>query len=53
MENDKWLIRIRALLAQAEDPAATPAEAETFLAKATKLIAKLGIDTAMLAATES
>lgn len=48
----KWLNRIRALLAKAEDPAATPEEAETFLAKATELIAKFGIDQALLAAKE-
>lgn len=49
--SDKMLNRIRALLTQAEDPAATPAEAEAFTAKATELMAKYGIDRALLAAT--
>lgn len=48
---DKMLSKIRALLAHAEDQAATTAEAETFLAKATELMAKYGIDRALLAAT--
>jgi hypothetical protein len=42
------LERVRALLAKAEDPAATPAEAEAFMAKATELMAKYGIERAML-----
>jgi hypothetical protein len=43
------LDRIRALLAKAEDPAATPAEAEAFFAKAAELMAKYGVEQAMLA----
>jgi hypothetical protein len=45
---DPRLARIRKLLAQAEDPAATPAEAAAFTAKATTLIADYGIDEALL-----
>jgi Protein of unknown function (DUF2786) len=44
------LARVRKLLAKAEDPACTPAEAEAFTAKATELIAKYGVDQALLAA---
>jgi hypothetical protein len=47
----KMLDRIRKLLAKAEDPAATTGEAETYTAKATELIAKYGIDQALLAAS--
>jgi hypothetical protein len=47
---DGLLARVRKLLAKAEDPACTPAEAEAFTAKATELIAKYGVDQAMLAA---
>jgi hypothetical protein len=46
------LAQVRALLAQAEDPAATPAEAERFSAKAFELMAKYGIERAMLADAE-
>jgi len=45
---DPSLAKVRKLLAQAEDPAATPAEAEAFTAKATRLIADYGIDRALL-----
>jgi hypothetical protein len=45
------LSRVRKLLAQAEDPAATVAEAEAFNAKAAELIARFGIDAALLAST--
>lgn len=45
---DPILAKVRKLLAQAEDPAATPAEAEAFTAKATRLIADYGIDRALL-----
>jgi hypothetical protein len=45
------LDRIRKLLAQAEDAAVTPAEAEAFTAKAAELMARYGIDRALLAAT--
>jgi hypothetical protein len=44
------LDKVRKLLAKAEDPACTPAEAEALTAKATELIAKYGIDLAVLAA---
>lgn len=49
---DKMLTRIRALLAKAEDRAATPAEAEAYTAKATELMARYGIDRALLAAAD-
>lgn len=44
------LAKVRKLLAKAEDPAASPAEAETYTAKAAQLIADHGIDAALLAA---
>lgn len=44
--------RVRKLLAKAEDPACTPAEAEAFTAKATELIAKYGVDQALLAGAD-
>jgi hypothetical protein len=47
---DSLLARVRKLLAKAEDPACTPAEAEAFTAKATELIAKYGVDQALLGA---
>lgn len=46
------LAKVRKLLAKAEDPACTPAEAATFTAKATELIARYGVDRALLAARE-
>src|SRR4051812_37551858 len=46
------LERVRKLLAKTEDPACTPAEAEAFTAKATELIAKYGVDQALLAAVD-
>ncbi|HEY6933246.1 MAG TPA: DUF2786 domain-containing protein [Marmoricola sp.] len=46
--HDPILAKVRKLLAQAEDPAATAAEAEAFTAKATRLIADYGIDRALL-----
>jgi hypothetical protein len=46
------LAKVRKLLAKAEDPACTPAEAESFTAKATELIAKYGVDRALLAAAD-
>jgi hypothetical protein len=49
---DRMLAKIRALLTKAEDPAATPAEAEAFTAKAAELMAKYGVDRAMLAAAD-
>ena len=51
MYDDK-LARIRKLLAQAEDPAATAAEAEAFNAKAAELMARHGVDAALLAASD-
>jgi len=47
--SDAKLAIIRKLLAQAEDAAASPAEAETFTAKAAELMARYGVDAAMLA----
>lgn len=49
---DALLARVRKLLAKAEDPACTPAEAEAFTAKATELIAKYGVDQALLGAAD-
>lgn len=49
-DTDPILAKVRKLLAKAEDPAATAAEAETYTAKAAQLIADYGIDRAMLAA---
>jgi hypothetical protein len=43
------LAKIRKLLAKAEDPAATPEEAQTYTAKAAELMAAYGIDRALLA----
>lgn len=47
------LDKIRKLLAQAEDPACTPAEAEAFNQRAADLIAKYGIDKALLDAAKA
>lgn len=47
--SDAMLDKVRKLLAKAEDPACTPAEAEAFNIKAAELIAKYGVDRAMLA----
>ncbi|MEU2111537.1 DUF2786 domain-containing protein [Streptomyces sp. NPDC019507] len=49
MPEDGKLAKIRAILAKAEDPAATPEEAETYFAKAAALMAKYGVERAMLA----
>jgi hypothetical protein len=46
------LDKVRKLLAKAEDPACSPEEAEAFMAKATELIAKYGVDQALLAARD-
>ncbi|MGZ8738129.1 MAG: DUF2786 domain-containing protein [Nocardioides sp.] len=43
------LAKVRKILAKAEDPAATPEEAETYTAKAAELMASYGIDRALLA----
>jgi hypothetical protein len=48
--SDAILDKVRKLLAKAEDPACTPAEAEAFTDKAAQLIAKYGVDSALLAA---
>jgi hypothetical protein len=47
---DPMLEKIRKLLAKAEDPGCTPAEATALNDKAAQLIAKYGIDRALLAA---
>ena len=47
------LAKVRKILAKAEDPAATPEEAETYTAKAAELIAAYGIDRALLAETDA
>lgn len=47
--SESLLAKIRALLAKAEDPAATPAEAEAFTGKAAEFMARYGIERAMLA----
>lgn len=47
--SDTLLDRVRKLLAKAADDAVTPAEAEALTAKATELIARYGIDRALLA----
>ncbi|HEX6877534.1 MAG TPA: DUF2786 domain-containing protein [Nocardioidaceae bacterium] len=43
------LDKVRKILAKAQDPAATPEEAETYTAKAAELAAAYGIDRALLA----
>lgn len=49
---DAILLKVRKLLAKAEDPAATEEESEVYTAKATDLIATYGIDRALLAQTD-
>jgi len=49
---DKLLDRVRKLLAKAEDESCTPPEAEALTAKAAELMAKYGIDRALLAAVK-
>lgn len=48
---DPMLEKVRKLLAKAEDPACTPAEAAALNDKAAELIAKYGVDRALLAAS--
>jgi hypothetical protein len=48
---DMMLDKVRKLLAKAEDPGCTPAEAAALNDKAAELIAKYGVDRAMLAAS--
>jgi len=50
MTEDRRLTKIRKLLALAEDPSATPAEAAAFTEKAMALMARHGIDEALLSA---
>jgi hypothetical protein len=50
--SDAMLSKVRKLLAKAEDPACTVAEAEAFTAKAADLIARYGVDRALLAARD-
>lgn len=47
--SEEVLAKVRKILAKAEDPAATPEEADTYTAKAAELIAAYGIDRALLA----
>ncbi len=49
--SDAILEKVRKLLAKAENPGCTPAEAEALTDKAAQLIAKYGVDRALLAAT--
>ena len=53
LDHDTLLARVRKLLAKAEDPAVTEAEAESYNNKAAQLIARYGIDRAMLAAADA
>lgn len=48
--SEQILAKVRKLLAKAEDAACTPEEAAAFTAKAAELIAKYGVDRALLAA---
>lgn len=50
--SEAMLRRVQGLLAKASDDAATPAESETYMAKATELMAKYGIQQAMLDAAK-
>lgn len=50
--SEEVLAKVRKILAKAEDPAATPAEAETYTAKAGELVAAYGIDRALLAESD-
>ncbi|TDC79998.1 DUF2786 domain-containing protein, partial [Micromonospora sp. KC606] len=50
--SEAMLSKVRKLLAQAEDPACTPAESAAFTEKATELIARYGVDRALLAARD-
>ncbi|MEV0155368.1 DUF2786 domain-containing protein [Micromonospora sp. NPDC050686] len=50
--SEAMLSKVRKLLAKAEDPACTPAESALFTAKATELIARYGVDRALLAARD-
>lgn len=48
--SEQILVKVRKLLAKAEDPGCTPEEAAAFTAKAAELIARYGVDQALLAA---
>ena len=48
--SDRLLDRVRKLLAKAEDESVTPPEAQALTAKAAELMARYGINRAMLAA---
>ncbi|MEH0842496.1 DUF2786 domain-containing protein [Micromonospora sp. CPCC 205711] len=50
--SEAMLSKVRKLLAKAEDPACTAAESAAFTAKATELIARYGVDRALLAARD-
>ncbi|WP_434742397.1 DUF2786 domain-containing protein [Micromonospora sp. SH-82] len=50
--SEGMLSKVRKLLAKAEDPACTPAESAALTAKATDLIARYGVDSALLAACD-
>lgn len=52
MSDDRRLSKIRKLLALAEDPSATPAESAAFTEKAMALMARHGIDEALLSTDE-
>jgi len=49
---DTMLEKVRKLLAKAKDPACSPAEASALNDKAAELIAKYGVDQALLSATD-
>ena len=49
---DDILAKVRKILAKAEDPAATPHEAEIYTAKAAELIATYGVDRVLLAQSD-
>ena len=51
-DHDKYLERVRKLLAKAEAEGCTTEEAQSLTAKAAELMAKYGIDRALLAATQ-
>lgn len=51
-KKEQMLRKVRALLAQAEDPTVTPEEAKAFSEKAEELLVKFGIDQAMLDAAK-
>lgn len=50
--SEQVLAKVRKLLAKAEDPGCTAQEADAFTAKAAELIAKYGVDRALLAARD-